>query len=187
LVVLVSPQGAFAHRLIGAYRVLSGQRVHVQSFFPGGYPPRDATVKVTRPDKSVLAEGELDEKGVFVFSFEKAEDLTVMIRAAAGTIDEHTTAFTIPAKDLSAAGDAWTTAMSTNANAADEKTPLIIGGDAWLEQAKDVLIGVGFLLAVAAFVLSLRNGRRLRAIQRMLEHGGGQSAEAGRGGGSLTE
>ena len=100
VVVLACPQGAYAHRLIGAYRVLSGRRVQVQSFFPGGYPPRDTTVKVTRPDQSVLAEGELDEKGLFVFGFEHVEDLSVVIRAAAGTIDEHTTQFTIPANDL---------------------------------------------------------------------------------------
>jgi hypothetical protein len=31
---------------------------------------------------------------------------------------------------------------------------------------KDVLVGVGFLLAVAAFVLSLRNARQLRELQR---------------------
>ncbi len=31
---------------------------------------------------------------------------------------------------------------------------------------KDVLVGVGFLLAVAAFLLSLRNAQKLRALAR---------------------
>ena len=30
---------------------------------------------------------------------------------------------------------------------------------------KDVLVGVGFLLSVAAFVLSLRNARQLRTLR----------------------
>jgi len=33
------------------------------------------------------------------------------------------------------------------------------------ERVKDVLIGVGFLLALAAFFLSLRNSRQLRSLK----------------------
>jgi cobalt/nickel transport system permease protein len=167
--VLGTPQLAHAHRLIGAYRVLSDRRVQVQSFFPGGYPPRDATVKVMRPDKSVLAEGDLDEKGLFVFHFDQAEDLSVVIRAAAGTIDEHTSLFTIPAKDLTLSESDWTTRESPAPGASDEKAPLVVGEDPWLANLKDALIGIGFLLATAAFVLSFRNARRLQAVTKALK------------------
>jgi HAMP domain-containing protein len=35
--------------------------------------------------------------------------------------------------------------------------------------AKDVLVGVGFVLAAAAFLLSLRNARQLRELRRRRE------------------
>ncbi|MGH7170859.1 MAG: hypothetical protein ACRELG_11320, partial [Gemmataceae bacterium] len=37
--------------------------------------------------------------------------------------------------------------------------------DTWRERIKDVLLGVGFLLAVAAFLLSWRNAQKLRHFQ----------------------
>jgi nickel transport protein len=169
LVVLASPGLARAHRLIGAYRVLSDRRVQVQSFFSSGDPPRDGTVKVMRPDKTTLAEGILDEKGLFVFHFDQAEDLKVFIEVAAGTTTEHRAEFTIPAKDLSLSEGEWTSTPETAPNRLDEKTPFVIPEEWWIVQLKDTVIGVGFLLAIAAFVLSFRNARRLRALTKALE------------------
>jgi cobalt/nickel transport system permease protein len=177
LAVLASPSLACAHRLIGAYRVLPERRVQIQSFFDSGVPPRDATVKVMRPDKSTLAEGALDEKGLFAFHFDQAEDLSIEIRAAAGTIDEHTTLFTIPAKDLALSESDWTTSASPAPGALDEKAPFVLGQVSWLANLRDALIGIGFLLATAAFILSLRNARRLKAITKAMAKQEGSRGE----------
>jgi cobalt/nickel transport system permease protein len=146
---LASPGLVHAHKLSASWRVLPDQRVQVQSYFPTGVPPRDAAVKVTRPDGSVLAEGNLDDKGLFVFRYAQVEDLTVEVLAAAGTIDEHTAILTIPGKYLTSTA-----------------TP--VTEESWLTTLKEFMIGIGFLLAAAAFVLSLRNYRQLQALRRTL-------------------
>jgi hypothetical protein len=162
LMVLASPGSVYAHRLNATYRVLPDQRIQIESFFPGGYPPRNATIKVLRPDDSVLAEGNLDEKGLYVFHYDYAEELRIVIRAGTGTIDEHGKNFTIPAKDLGGAATAPATAPATEPG----KSPFIFDEESL--PVKEFLIGIGFLLAAAAFVLSLRNARQLQALKRAM-------------------
>src|SRR5262249_46651965 len=42
------------------------------------------------------------------------------------------------------------------------------------EGLREILVGVGFLLALGAFLLSLRNAKRLRELQRKLKSGEGE-------------
>jgi hypothetical protein len=167
--LFASPAVIHAHRLNGAFRVLPDKRVQIQSFFPGGYPPRDATVKVFRSDDNLVAEGDLDTQGLFVFHYDKAENLRVVIRAAAGTIDEHTAIITILANDLTSSADQAPSPVTTAQTVTDENMPFANTEESWLLKLKDYLIGVGFLLAVAAFVLGLRNARQLRALKGRIE------------------
>jgi cobalt/nickel transport system permease protein len=135
---------AYAHRLEAEYRVLPGRWVQVEAWFDlTGDSPRGASVQVFRPDGSPLTEGQLNEKGLYLFRAEQPEALRVVVSAGAG----HRAEFTVPAKALS--GEA--------APSADRSHPGI---------ARDVIIGVGFFLAAAAFVLSARNARRIRELTR---------------------
>ena len=160
LVVFAWPGLAFAHRLNADFRVLADHRVQIQSWFPGGYPPQNATVKVLRPDGTVLAEGDLDAKGLYVFPYSRAENLQVIIRAG----DDHGKEFTIPAMALSSPGTPTEPTLATTAD--DGKTPFAVTEESL--PVREFLIGIGFVLAAAAFVLSLRNARLLRSLQRAL-------------------
>jgi cobalt/nickel transport system permease protein len=178
--VLLAAGPAHAHRLDAAYTVLSDRQVRIESWFDlSNVPPKGATVQVFRPGQRLLVEGRLDEKGFFVFHYSEVEPLEVIVSAGAG----HRKAFTIPAERLEAqdvanparGGRQPPVAKEQGADAprapkAPETFRATDAGDAWRERIKDVLLGVGFLLAVAAFLLSWRNARKLRSLEQRNEN-----------------
>jgi hypothetical protein len=158
---LLLPAGAArAHRLEAEYRVLPDHKVQVESWFDlGGDSPRGARVQVFRADGSVFTEGKLSGDGVFVFAYDKAEPLRVVVDAGAG----HRKVLEVAAQELTSASAAAPASPGEDAGPASpgaraDRSPRV--------SVKDVLVGVGFLLAVAAFVLSLRNARQLRELRR---------------------
>jgi len=127
----------------------------------------------------LLVEGQLDKEGYFVFHYAEVEPLEVIVSAGAG----HRKEFTIPAERLEtqsvanpASGGRQPPVPSQQEADAPRspKTPETFratdAGDAWRERLKDVLLGVGFLLAVAAFFLSWRNARKLRSLEQRNEN-----------------
>jgi cobalt/nickel transport system permease protein len=151
LIGLASP--AQAHRLEGEYRILPGQKIRVESWFDlTGDSPADASVQVFRENGEVLTKGTLDKDGVFVFSFSRPEPLRVVIAAGAG----HRKELTIPVTELTRALTGSSKVPQDPPPPADRSTRINI---------KDVLLGVGFVLALAAFFLSWRNARQLRSFQ----------------------
>jgi nickel transport protein len=159
MLTIVSP--ASAHRLIAEFSVLPDKKIQIESWFDStGKPPRAATVEVFRADKQLLASGQLDAQGIFVFSFDRAEPLSVVVNAGGG----HRAEVEIPEASLmqalaaeSAHGNPTDDAASKAEPRADRSSRLTV---------KDIVIGVSFLLAAAAFLLSLRNARRLRELTR---------------------
>jgi hypothetical protein len=139
------PRTAQAHRLDGEYRVLPGNKVQIEAWFENDDVPHGAKVRIYRGDGSLLFPnpGELNDKGIYVFSYDKAEPLKVVVSAGQG----HRKELVIPAGMLSAQGPA--------PGAAPEEFPV-----------KDLLLGITFLLALAAFVLSVLNTWRLRDPRR---------------------
>jgi hypothetical protein len=142
---------ARAHRLEGEYQVLPGGKVRVEAWFETGDAPRGAKVRVFRPDGGPLLPepGAMDAQGVYVFAYDRAERLRVVISAGEG----HRKELTIPAAELASPGSAG--ADAAPARERGRELPI-----------KDLLLGITFLLALGAFVLSLRNARRLRALSR---------------------
>jgi cobalt/nickel transport system permease protein len=133
---------ATAHSLEGEYKVLPDQKVRVESWFSStGDAPAAATVQVFRETGEVLAEGRVDAKGIFLFSFPRPEPLRVVISAGAG----HRKELHISRSEL---GGETATPVP-----AEKRADLNV---------KDALLGITFLLALAAFVLSYRNARQLR-------------------------
>jgi cobalt/nickel transport system permease protein len=166
LLVFAGPGTADAHRLDGAWRVLPGQRIQVQCWFNPGGPAKEATVEVKRDNGEKLTEGKLDDNGLYTFHFAKIESLFVEISAGEG----HGKNLTISRSELAAKlGVETNSAKPDDAAPDDEKTPFANTEEAWLPKMKDGLIGVGFLLALAAFLLSLHNQRQLQALQRRMD------------------
>ena len=141
-----------AHRLEGEYRILPEQKVRIEAWFDlTGESPPGATVEVLRENGEALAKGTVDKDGVFVFPFVKAEPLRVVISAGAG----HRKELRIHHADLARAL-VGSTDPPQELSPADRSTQISI---------KDVVMGLGFVLALAAFLLSFRNFRRLRALE----------------------
>lgn len=147
---LVMPSFAHAHRLRAECHVLPNHRVQVEGWFERDSAPEGAEVRVMRADGSTLAEGALDGRGVYTFTFDRPEPLKVIVSDGQG----HRAEIQLTAEDLSCtAGPVSEFGRAPLSNRAVESP------------AKDVLIGVGFLLALGAFVLSLRNAHQLRQLK----------------------
>jgi cobalt/nickel transport system permease protein len=157
---LVVPGTAHAHRLEADYRVLNDGRVEVESWFDlTGDSPRGATVQVFRRGGDVVAEGNLDDKGLFTFKATRSEPLRVVVSAGAG----HRKELLIPKEDGARAEMPASTPITESQGARTQGT---FADRSARVSVKDVVTGVGFLLAAAAFVLSLRNARTLRDMRR---------------------
>lgn len=166
LTIPITAKDARAHRLDAQAFLLPDHQVQIQSWFDNGNVPRGAKVQVFQAKGQLLAEGQLDEKGYFVFSFAAAEPLRVVVSAGAG----HRKELTLAAVDLEPIVGAGVQAPAdspTKDQATSTPVPLPDRSPeaAIRDRVKDVLIGVGFLLALAAFFLSLRNARQLRSLR----------------------
>jgi nickel transport protein len=162
--ILFFPTGiARAHRLDAQAFLLPGQKkVQIESWFDDGHIPRGAKVQVFRGNGQVLAEGDLNQEGIFIFSFTDPETLKVVISAGSGH-----------RKELEISEATLATSLTSRENQSDdslagpkEKAPIPLAqreSGLWI---KDVFLGVGFLLALAAFVLSLRNYKTLQELTK---------------------
>lgn len=140
---------AHAHRLEADFRVLVGRRVQVEGWFDlTGESPVGANVRVWRSDGRLLAEGQMDDKGSYVFAFDEADELKVQVSAAG-----HAKEFRIPKEALRGPG-------------ASAEAPAPFADRSARVGVADVAAGVGFILALASFVLAVRNSRRLRELER---------------------
>ena len=148
---------ARAHRLIVECHVLPAGKVQVESWFDRGDSPKSAKVVVFRKGDEIFTQGRLDDNGIFMFSVENAEPLRVVVSVGDGHRAERTISEAGLAQSL--AVDAATVNPNQRADAAIAPVPL--SDRSSRISATDVLAGVGFLLAVAAFVMSWRNARRL--------------------------
>ncbi len=166
-VVLWAAAPVRAHRLDADYRVRPDGKVQVESWFDvGGKAPAGATVQVFRADGELLSEGALNEQGIFVFGLKAAEDVKVVVNAGAG----HRAEFVVRKDKLSEAlGDPEKLAgQAAPDNPSAAPTPLI--DRTYQFPFKEILSGFGFLLGLAAFVMSLRNMRQVKELKRVYEY-----------------
>lgn len=147
LLLLAVAGPAYGHGVEAECRVLPGKVVRVEVWYETGDSARDARVQVTRADGSVLAQGRTNSQGLFLFSYEEPEPLTVLIDAGEG----HGKKLSLTAADL-------------GTTASDAPSPPPAKRDTGLA-GKDVLLGVTFLLALAAFVLAVRSAQELRRMR----------------------
>jgi hypothetical protein len=163
LSVLVPAGTARAHRLDAQAFVLKDRKVQVEAWFPSGVPARGARVQVLRAGGELLTQGKTNEEGIFRFTFDEPEPLRIVISDGAGHRKELSLSSQDLARPISPKAPGGT-AGSTQEE--DAGKPVILANRNSGVPVKDVIVGVGFLLAVAAFFLSLRNARRLREITK---------------------
>jgi hypothetical protein len=159
VLVLLAAGPARAHELVVECTVLAAEKkVQVYAWYSSPrnpHPARQAQVEVTQAG-SELARGATGDDGHFAFAYDRAEEVRVTVSQAG-----HVGAVTLSAAQL-ANGEEGKTPADTATASGRADSPLISSRDqrpfAWV---KDVLVGVGFLLALAAFVLSVRNARQI--------------------------
>jgi hypothetical protein len=84
LVLLLGvPTSAYAHKLEMAAVLRPGWQVQVEGWYETGEPAADAAVQVWR-DAERVADGRLDERGIYVFSYERVAPLRVVVNAGGG-------------------------------------------------------------------------------------------------------
>jgi nickel transport protein len=91
---------AWAHK-VTIFAWVEGDTVHTQSKFSGGKRAQDSTVVVYDKEGNQLLEGKTNENGEFSFKVPKKTELKVVLKASMGHLAE----WTIPAEEITAAGD----------------------------------------------------------------------------------
>jgi hypothetical protein len=130
--------------------VLPNNQVRIESYYAADDPAVEGIVRVYRPDGQLLCPpGVLNEKGQFVFWYPLPEELKVTV-----THDGHKAKeMTISAAELQ---------DPNHTAAADE-------GESFSWSAGHAVLGLiaglGFILGLAAFVLSVWNTIRLQSLQ----------------------
>jgi hypothetical protein len=151
--VLASAARAEAHRLDAASRVLPGRMVRIETWFDNGDLPKSGQVEVFG-DGELIVKGRLSSQGLFLFDAPKdAPPLRVVIDAGGG----HGKNLEIGPEQFAAVETPAQAVPQANGPAPDRHESTF--------PVKDVLLGIGLLLGAAAFVLSLRNARRIRELR----------------------
>jgi hypothetical protein len=175
LLFLLVPVRALAHDLRAAFVVLPDHKVLVRCWYTainGPSPARGAVVAISRAGREHIR-GTSDEEGFFTFSYDRAERMTIEVRQG----DHVSRTVTIEPTELdggagSTSADALADAPGNDAAKAKLEKMVEQSGT---QLFKDMLLGVSLILAVAAFILSIRHGKRLR----MLEARGKRSSNDG--------
>jgi hypothetical protein len=160
--LLLQAGSAYAHRLDAEVLLRPGGQVQVESWFSNGDKPKGAKVQVWKASGQLLTEGQLDDEGVFVFSLGEIEPFRVVILAGAG----HRKEVSISTQALRQALSQGAEKNPNSSSQAKESPPMLLSEPSSGVSVKDVVVGVGFLLALAAFALSLRNARQLRELRK---------------------
>ncbi|MCS6851149.1 MAG: hypothetical protein NZ700_08285 [Gemmataceae bacterium] len=155
------PSHGLAHKLEAEYRVLPGGTVRLECWFETGDSAKGAAVVVYRPGGEKLAEGKLDEDGVFTFAPGDVGPVRVVINAGGG----HRKEFTIPTEHLRNSAASQPVNPDTVVSPGTEASPSVRSSSVSL---RDWIIGIGFVLALAAFWVSLRNAKEIYALRKRL-------------------
>ncbi len=154
--LLLSASPARAHRLMAEYYPSPAtQTVRIEAWFETGDAPRQATVEVFREGGELVTKGPLDEKGNFVFRYDRPGPLRVVILAPGG----HRAECLVPASALPARSDVGDL-KKLRAELEETREELRqVRAEQGQDRLRDLAVGVSFVLALAAFAMAVRRGR----------------------------
>jgi cobalt/nickel transport system permease protein len=165
--LLLTANHAHAHRLDGDYFFTKDGQIRIEAYYDNGNKPDMGQVQVYLPDNQLLTEGKILPEGCFFFRVKEAVTLRVVINPG----DGHRKELTISGAEIRNRLQPKGHDISENTSPAvevDPGEPSLRHKEAGAFPLKDVLIGIGFLLAVAAFFLSWRNYQTLKMIRQHL-------------------
>lgn len=147
---------ARAHRLDAQAFVRPDGTIEIQTWFSTGEVPRGAVVEIFGPQDQLLASGAVDDQGNYSFSPPRTEALRVVVSAGAGHRRElQVTALELSQALIQAAG-------SPTSGDSTDRPAIRLRDRAESIPVKEIVLGCTFILALAAFMLSVRNARELR-------------------------
>jgi hypothetical protein len=158
---LLAAGEARAHRLDAACRILPRRMVRVESWFDNGDLPKTGQVEVFSDSGELLIKGRLSSQGLFLFDAPERGGLRVTIDAGEG----HGKELAIRSEELMVAAPAESPAPAPAGPAVPSNDPPPVKHEESFP-LKDVIAGIGLLVAVAAFAMSLRNARSIRDLKR---------------------
>jgi nickel transport protein len=164
LALVLAAGDAHAHRLDAQAFILPNHQIQIEAWFSNGDAAQSATVQVFGAQGQRITEGHLNSQGIFIFPYGGADALKIVISAGAG----HRKELSLQAGALAAPASEKAPASPVQGNEL-APTPVPLAERDSGVPVKDVLLGIGFVLAVAAFVLSLRNAQKLRTLERFQE------------------
>jgi hypothetical protein len=144
------------------YRFLPDGRIQVESWFDlTGDSPQGAVVEVFRPDGGLMLQGKLDDKGLFAFPSPNMWPLRVVVSAGAGHRKELLIQ-KVPSQQAITVGESIDVPVPSSVTESGapfaDRAPRV--------SLKDVLTGVALLLSLAAFVMAVRNQRRIEELKK---------------------
>lgn len=156
---------AQAHRLTVDW-TLTGNVLEIRAT-EGSEPAAGAAVRLRDNSDTPPADGELDEAGRFRLEWNGRAPLTIEVDAGLG----HRRTLVLTEQDLRPPTSPAPAGPSpTPAPSAPSEGHLATGSsDAFFSQAARVVLGLTFLLALAAAWMSHRNTRRLTRLERRLD------------------
>lgn len=175
---------AMAHRLRASYQVLPGCRILVRGTFDhGGGHPLHGHVVAKSSSGEIIDQSSLRSHGTTVLSFRKLQSIWITItdttghraEARASVEDLRGTYQNALSGTVALCLSPQTTplvrmALLSHFPGAPEEAPL---PGAKEEESgsllKNILIGIGFLLALASFLMCLRNARELERLRKAIE------------------
>src|SRR5262245_23532966 len=81
---LLAAGDAKAHRLDAQAFLLPGHRLQVEGWYSSGEPAKGATVEIYRPNGQLMADGKLNEDGIFTCLLKEQEALRIIVSAKGG-------------------------------------------------------------------------------------------------------
>lgn len=153
LAIVACAPAAHAHGLVAEYRVISGPRIQIEAWYDPGGPAAGAAVSVFDKSDKLLEEGKLDKHGVYVFTLKPVVAVRVVI-AESG----HRRELAISQAEIARGAGTWKAEESNKSGAQRSQVGIAEG-----------LVGIAFLLALAAFILGIRNASELSRIRQQLE------------------
>jgi hypothetical protein len=141
---------AQAHRLDAQAFLLPGNKLQVEGWFSSGEPARGAVVRIHGTEEHLICEGKLDDQGIFVCTLKQREPLYIVVIAGA----EHR-------KELH---------VSVPEGMVQTSQPLTLADRNASAPFRDIVIGLAFLLALAAFVMAYRSSRRITGLMERLKN-----------------
>lgn len=181
--LLALAAAAYGHEAHVKSVVLPQGRVQIEAWFSAEEPLAGAAVRVRLANGEVLHTGKLDARGVYRFTAERAEELRIDVQDRLGhraecyvnredLLESFLPRLTRQALAALASPEPWpalvvaglpTPTSEADADVADDASPRIDRHQPF--PWRDVFTGIGFLLALAAFVLSVQNAKKLRGMQ----------------------